>query len=206
MPKLALILYAGFLFVAFGWRSWLQYRRTGDAGVRHPSASAAPLEWLASALVIAGFVAIPAVCIGLISGRFDLVAVPVWVSAFGLLITALGVAITLIAQLQMGESWRIGQSADEQTSLVTSGLFSHVRNPIFSGLLVFGLGFVLLVPSVAILPALLVLAAAIVLQVRFVEEPCLIQRHGEAYLSYAQRVGRFVPGVGRFSPEKQRPT
>ncbi len=206
MPKLALILYAGFLLAAFGWRSWLQYRRTGDAGVRHPSASAAPLEWLASVLVIVGFVAIPAVCIGLISGRFDLVAVPVWVSAFGLLITALGAAITLIAQIQMGESWRIGQSVDEQTSLVTRGLFAHVRNPIFSGLLVFGLGFVWLVPSVAILPALLVLAAAIVLQVRFVEEPCLIQRHGNAYLSYAQRVGRFVPGVGRFSPEKQRPT
>ncbi len=206
MPKLALILYAGFMSVAFVWRSWLQYRRTGDSGVRHPSASAAPLEWLASVLVIVGFVAIPAVCIGLISGRFDLVAVPVWVSAFGLLIAALGVAITLIAQIQMGEAWRIGQSVDEQTSLVTSGLFAHVRNPIFSGLLVFGLGFVLLVPSVAILPALLVLAAAIVLQVRFVEEPCLIRRHGDAYLSYAQRVGRFLPGVGRFSPEKQRPT
>jgi len=201
MPKLALILYAVFLFIAFGWRSWLQYRRTGDAGIRHPSASAAPLEWLAGALVIIGFVAIPAVCVGLISGRLDLVAVPVWVSAFGLLITALGVAITLIAQIQMGESWRIGQSVDEQTSLVTSGLFAHVRNPIFSGLLVFGLGFALLVPSVAILPALLVLAAAIILQVRFVEEPCLIRRHGDAYLSYAQRVGRFVPGVGRFSRE-----
>ena len=201
MPKLALILYAVFLFIAFGWRSWLQYRRTGDAGIRHPSASAAPLEWLAGALVIIGFVAIPAVCVGLISGRLDLVAVPVWVSAFGLLITALGVAITLIAQIQMGESWRIGQSVDEQTSLVTSGLFAHVRNPIFSGLLVFGLGFALLVPSVAILPALLVLAAAIILQVRFVEEPCLIRRHGDAYLSYAQRVGRFVPGVGCFSRE-----
>ncbi len=64
----------------------------------------------------------------------------------------------------------------------------------------------MLVPCVAILPALLVLAAAIVLQVRFVEEPCLVRRHGDAYLSYAQRVGRFVPGVGRFSPEKQRAT
>ena len=105
----------------------------------------------------------------------------------------------------MGESWRIGQSVTEQTSLVTRGLFAHVRNPIFSGLLVFGLGFVWLVPSVAILPALLVLAAAIVLQVRFVEEPWLIRRHGDAYLSYAQRVGRFVPGVGRLPP-KQRPT
>ena len=206
MPKLALILYAGFLFVAFGWRSWLQYRRTGDSGVRHPSASAAPLEWLASVLVIVGFVAIPLVCAGLISGRFELIAVPVWASVFGLLIAAIGVAITLVAQIQMGESWRIGQSADEQTSLVTSGLFAHVRNPIFSGLLVFGLGLVLLVPSVAILPALIVLAAAIVLQVRFVEEPCLIRRHGDTYLSYAQRVGRFVPGVGRFSPEKQRLT
>ena len=57
MPKLALILYAGFLFVAFVWRSWLQYRRTGASGVRHPPASAAPLEWLASVLVIVGFVA-----------------------------------------------------------------------------------------------------------------------------------------------------
>ena len=30
-----------------------------------------------------------------------------------------------------------------------------------------------------------------------VEEPHLIRTHGEPYLRWASRVGRFVPGLGR---------
>ena len=41
------------------------------------------------------------------------------------------------------------------------------------------------------------LLAALELQVRVVEEPHLLRAHGGAYASYAARVGRFVPGVGR---------
>ena len=34
--------------------------------------------------------------------------------------------------------------------------------------------------------------------VRVVEEPYLSRTHGDAYREYASRVGRFVPGVGRW--------
>jgi NAD(P)-dependent dehydrogenase (short-subunit alcohol dehydrogenase family) len=41
-----------------------------------------------------------------------------------------------------------------------------------------------------------VLAAAIEMQVRGMEEPYLLQTHGESYRAYARRVGRFVPDIG----------
>jgi protein-S-isoprenylcysteine O-methyltransferase Ste14 len=43
----------------------------------------------------------------------------------------------------------------------------------------------------------LVLAiAALELQVRRVEEPYLLGKHGAAYRSYTASVGQFIPGVG----------
>jgi protein-S-isoprenylcysteine O-methyltransferase Ste14 len=34
-----------------------------------------------------------------------------------------------------------------------------------------------------------------------VEEPYLRTTHGPAYADYASRVGRFIPGIGKASPE-----
>jgi protein-S-isoprenylcysteine O-methyltransferase Ste14 len=50
-------------------------------------------------------------------------------------------------------------------------------------------------PRVALALTLL----GIEMQVRAVEEPYLKRIHGEAYLHYAKRVGRFVPGFGRLA-------
>ena len=45
---------------------------------------------------------------------------------------------------------------------------------------------------------MVVIALGLELQVRAVEEPYLLRTHGDAYRAYAARVGRFLPGVGRF--------
>jgi protein-S-isoprenylcysteine O-methyltransferase Ste14 len=42
----------------------------------------------------------------------------------------LGLAGSLLAQLAMGDSWRIGVDESEKTELVTAGPFAVVRNPI----------------------------------------------------------------------------
>ena len=47
--------------------------------------------------------------------------------------------------------------------------------------------------------AIAALVVALELQVRFVEEPYLLQAHGSAYADYAARVGRFFPRVGLLS-------
>jgi protein-S-isoprenylcysteine O-methyltransferase Ste14 len=74
-----------------------------------------------------------------------------------------------------------------------------VRNPIFAAMLPTALGLALMVPSWIALLGLGGLLLALELQVRAVEEPYLLSVHGDAYASYAARVGRFVPGVGRRS-------
>jgi protein-S-isoprenylcysteine O-methyltransferase Ste14 len=43
---------------------------------------------------------------------------------------------------------------------------------------------------------LILAVTALELQVRRVEEPYLLGKHGEAYRGYTASVGRFIPGVG----------
>jgi protein-S-isoprenylcysteine O-methyltransferase Ste14 len=100
----------------------------------------------------------------------------------------------------MGDSLRIGVDPGERTALVTEGPFRWVRNPIYSAMLLYVVGVALMAPNVAGLVALVVLALGLDLHVRRVEEPYLVATHGAAYASYAARVGRFLPGVGRLAP------
>jgi protein-S-isoprenylcysteine O-methyltransferase Ste14 len=115
----------------------------------------------------------------------------------GIALLVLGGALVVWGQAAMGASWRIGQDATEQTELVASGPFAHVRNPIFSGMFLALAGSALLVPSALSLTAFGLAVAAIEVQVRRAEEPHLLRVHGDAYASYAADVGRFVPRVGR---------
>ena len=195
----ALAVYALFLAVAFGWRSWLQYRRTGDLGFR--GFSRAPVERLSSGLFALGLLAGGLAPLGELLGWLAPARALVHPAGrvAGALLCALGFALTVIAQLQMGASWRIGVDARETTALVSGGVFGRVRNPIYSGMLLALLGLFLLVPNGVSLSALLATALGLELHVRKVEEPYLLRVHGERYLRYAGRVGRFVPGVGRLS-------
>jgi len=121
---------------------------------------------------------------------------PDWVAGMGWLFIACGTVITVVAQGQMGTAWRIGID-DRPTDLVTNGLFSLSRNPIFSGMILTLLGAAHIAPAVwsILFTSLTILLIAV--QTRF-EEKHLVQLHGEKYMTYAQQVGRFVPGVGRF--------
>ncbi|HEY3355406.1 MAG TPA: isoprenylcysteine carboxylmethyltransferase family protein [Polyangia bacterium] len=127
--------------------------------------------------------------------RLGLWPVPLPLAALGWFAMAAGLVVTLIAQRDMGASWRIGIDA-RPTALVTGGLFGRVRNPIFSSMLLSAAGTVLLTPCPGTLAAWAAFVVVIAVQVRF-EERHLLALHGDAYRAYAARVGRFVPGVGR---------
>jgi protein-S-isoprenylcysteine O-methyltransferase Ste14 len=63
-------------------------------------------------------------------------------------------------------------------------------------MLVFEFGIALLATNLVTTTGLLLLLSALELQVRHVEEPYLLAKHGAHYRDYTARVGRFVPGVG----------
>lgn len=199
MAVSALVLYVIFGALGFGWRSWRQYRATGSTGFRGISGRPGSLEWLAGvgfvAAIVVGLAAV-ALQLGGVLGPIDaLTAAPIQTAGFVLAIA--GIGATLYAQNEMGESWRIGVDASETTTLVRTGVFGLVRNPIFTAMLVFGAGIALIIPNAVALAAFLLLVLTIELQVRVVEEPYLTRVHGADYREYCATTGRFVPGIGR---------
>ena len=112
------------------------------------------------------------------------------------MVATVGIAATVYAQLEMGDSWRIGVDQRETTTLVHTGVFRRIRNPIYAAMSTFGIGIALVTPNVAAWAGVILLVATVELQVRRVEEPYLLRTHGDAYRAYAASVGRFVPGVG----------
>lgn len=199
MPGLALALLAVYGVLTFGVRAAVQLRRTGSTGLKGLSAGAAPIEWVAAFLFVTAIV----LCVAgpLLQLLFDLDPVEVLdgegATIAGACLAGGGTIATLVAQFAMGESWRVGVDPSERTQLVTAGVFALVRNPIYAAMIPAFLGIALLAPNVVTIAGGLLLVAGLELQVRFVEEPYLAQTHGEPYLAYAARVGRFLPGVGR---------
>jgi len=194
----ALILLVAYALVTIGWRAWLQQRRTGDAGLRAAPRSRA--EWLAGSGLVLGAVAVYAAPALDLAGAFGTVASlqrPLLQIA-GVACFALGFWLTVRAQLDMGESWRIGVDTGEVTALVTSGVFRAVRNPIFTGMVLAAIGAALMVPNPVALAGVALLALALELHVRWVEEPHLLAVHGNRYRGYAASAGRFVPHLGRW--------
>jgi protein-S-isoprenylcysteine O-methyltransferase Ste14 len=198
MPVVALVLLAVFAALGFGWRSFEQRRRTGSTGFRGISGRPGSVEWLAGVgfIVLMG-AAVFAPILQLVGVVAPLAPLDhAWIHITGAVTGVVGIAATVYAQLDMGDSWRIGVDPNETTTLVRSGVFGWVRNPIFSAMVVFGLGIALVTPNVVAIVGFVLLVATIELQVRVVEEPYLLTVHGDAYRDYLAGVGRFVPGVG----------
>jgi protein-S-isoprenylcysteine O-methyltransferase Ste14 len=198
MAAAALVLFGVSLAITFGVRVAVQLRRTGSTGVHGLAPDADPLERLAGVLFVAGLVMGAAAPTLALLGILEPVAALDGVvgNAVGVVLGITGIALTFGAQMAMGDSWRVGVDPEERTELVTGGPFELVRNPIYSAMLPTVFGLVLMVPSVLAIAAFATLLVGLELQVRLVEEPYLLQVHGEVYAQYASRVGRFVPGVG----------
>ncbi|WP_437979183.1 isoprenylcysteine carboxylmethyltransferase family protein [Sorangium sp. So ce295] len=203
-PWIALALYALYFGLAFGWRSLRQRRATGSTGFRGISGPPGSLPWLGGVLfAIALLLAVLAPVVELARWVGPLAEPSPLVVGLGAATTIAGILGTLWSQGAMGESWRVGVSEAERTSLVTRGPFAVVRNPIFSFMMLAALGLALVLPNAAALASFLALVVAIELQVRFVEEPYLLRTHGNAYAEYCARAGRFIPGFGLGVPSKR---
>ena len=199
MPELALVLWGIYAAGALGLRVAVHVRRTGSTGLVGIRARPGSLAWVAEVGHIAALalgVAAPALALaGVVEpiGALDRHAVHL----AGLAIFALGLAGVLVGQAQMGASWRIGTDPRQRTELVTRGLFAVVRNPIYTALVPTLLGLALLVPSAVALASVVLFLAVVEVETRVIEEPHLLRVHGDDYLRYAARVGRFVPRLGR---------
>ncbi len=198
--KLPLVCFIVCAVLVFGFRVGLQLRRTGDHGVRLAKQSSTRTGIAATVLQACGlcgvFVLTVLDTLSYLPGQLELGSPG---AVTGGVVCALAVAVTMLSQYQMGDAWRIGVDASETNPLVTDGMFKLARNPIYAGMLLVGIGFVILVPHILTACCALVSFVGFEIQVRKVEEPYLRSVHGETYDAYCREVGRYFPRVGRGS-------
>jgi len=92
----------------------------------------------------------------------------------------------------LGRQFIPGAAVLRDHELMTSGPFSRVRNPLLAGLLAFWLGAALGTLNWLLLALWPLLFLGVSTTARH-EEHLLGERFGEAYASYMQRAGRFLP-------------
>lgn len=108
----------------------------------------------------------------------------------GLGFLAFALIWTVIAQVHMKNSWRIGVDTETKTELITTGLFARSRNPIFLGMISSLVGLFLITPNA--LTGLFLILSCVLIQIQIrLEEAFLTEEHGQKYLTYKQQVRRF---------------
>jgi protein-S-isoprenylcysteine O-methyltransferase Ste14 len=109
----------------------------------------------------------------------------------GVIVCAAGVALAIWARVQLGRNWGMPMSLREEPELVTSGPYTYVRHPIYSGLLLAMLG-----SAIAVSPHWLVFFAAGFLYFLYaarVEEGHMTKRFPDVYPGYQRRTKMLIP-------------
>lgn len=182
--------------VAFVWRSVAVYRATGiNPYVLGRSDSAYDYIGVIFRLTFLSIVAV-IILFSAFSSVYDYAAPLRWLERdpvrwFGLGLLLASLVWTAVAQMQMGESWRIGIDKKNRTELVEKGLFKISRNPIFLGMRLALTGFFLTMPNAITLLAMVLGDVLMQIQVRL-EEEHLRGLHEEKYLEFCRRVRRWL--------------
>ncbi len=109
----------------------------------------------------------------------------------GMFLLSLNLIISLLALIQMRDSWRVGIKEDDKTELINGGIFRITRNPYFLSYIVLFLAYMLLVGNVLIIISSLISFLSIHKMI-MKEEKYLEASHGRKYLDYKKRVPRYL--------------
>lgn len=83
---------------------------------------------------------------------------------------------------------------EKTTTLVTTGIFAHIRHPMYASLLAFDWGAFLQAPSWLAAAFALPVSVLLLLTARADERECL-DYFGADYAEYMRRTRRFIPGI-----------
>lgn len=116
--------------------------------------------------------------------------------ALGLLMTALGLALTVWARVHLGVNWSAAVARKHEHQLVRTGPYARVRHPIYTGLVLAFLGGLVARGDVGALLGSTLMTLALVIKLRR-EERVMREAFGDAYSEYSAHVPALVPRVSR---------
>ena len=187
------LLFFGFAFL---WRTWKTYRTTGVNPYRLLG-NPGPEQITSRYFRLLPFFSLLVMVVYLLPEQYYEYLAPLhwlhgeFLQRLGVAMMSAALVIIVVAQGQMGESWRIGVDYDHSTEFVQRGLFKYSRNPIFAGIMLSVVGYFLVLPNAITLLIMMLDLVLIQVQIRL-EEQHLADEHGDAYKRYCEDVRRWV--------------
>ena len=187
-------LFYNFLFPAM-WLGYSAYWWAMSRNVKTTERSESAVSRFARMIAIvvaAALLLLPSVPLSLLNKRF--VPAGEWSFGSGAAITAAGLLFSIWGRHHLGKNWSQAVTVKEGHELITSGPYSLVRHPIYTGLLLGFFG-----SAVARGEWRGILAVALVFAVLWfklrLEEKWMRAQFGAAYESYSRKVSALVPYI-----------
>lgn len=120
-----------------------------------------------------------------------------WATGLGAAILAFGLFLFWRSHADLGRNWSVSLEIKARHSLVTSGIYRHIRHPMYAAIWLIVLAQPLLVQNWIAGP-LAIIAFGLMYASRSVHEEAMMREHfGAAYEAYCLKTGRVFPRFGR---------
>ena len=115
-----------------------------------------------------------------------------YIMILGLAITVLGLILTLSARISLGTNWSGAVTFKENHKLIEKGPYAFVRHPIYSGILLMGLGTIIFVGNFIGVIGLVLLFISLFIKLKQ-EEKLMIEHFKKEYIDYKKRTKALIP-------------
>ena len=116
-----------------------------------------------------------------------------WLAGLGLALFSVGLGFAIWARVHIGRNWGTPMTLKDEPELVTSGPYHFVRHPIYSGILVAGLGTAVALSWLWLIAV--VLAGGYFIYSATVEERYLTEKFPDTYSVYMRSTKMLVPFI-----------
>ncbi len=172
-------------------------RRTRKLSGVLPEQPLEALMWVVWVPLIAAWLVLPWLALVRVAGSL---ALPAFATADAFMLLRVIAAATAVAALygsirswrQMGRHWTMAVTHDETGTLLTGGMFSRIRHPIYALSIALMLATLVVLPTWPMLVLTVIHVVLMSIKARN-EEHFLLAAHGENYARYYRSTGRFVP-------------
>jgi protein-S-isoprenylcysteine O-methyltransferase Ste14 len=176
------------IVIGAGWLVFWIYWLAASAGVKAERTRWTRFAGFRVAIVL---VALLLLRLGVFKG--NAVTRDLWLQVIGLVIFLLGLALAVWARVYLGRNWGMPMSEKADPELVTTGPYSTVRHPIYSGIILAMIGTTIAV-SLYWLVAVILLGAYFIYSAAM-EERYMAGRFPDTYPRYKQSTKMLIPFI-----------
>src|SRR6201987_157173 len=176
------------LVFAVGWAAFWLYWLVAAFSVKRGRVPSSPGVRVRGAIA---FLVIPLIRVG--AFRSHGLNTDPWRAGTGLVLFTIGLGFAIWARIHIGRNWGTPMTQKNEPELVTSGPYHLVRHPIYSGILVAGVGTAVALSWLWL--AAVALAGAYFVYSATVEESYLTEQFPDSYPAYRRSTKMLVPFV-----------